>query len=135
MSHVTYVQGLIKKDNYSVTGDDYEEVKNEICNMIIKNINMQFTTDFKYENFRPNIPLIFMSEKDISLAMSHVKSDIKKEDLGKSNFVNANDLDFDLSKIEAKVNTSINSINLTNNQVSNKAVRNYKLQLEPVRVL
>jgi hypothetical protein len=141
ISHVTYVQELIKKDNYSVASEDYENVKNEICNMIIKIINVQFTTSFKYENFKPNVPLIFHNDKDISMALSNMKS-LKEKEETKLNFTNDNPHpEFDLSKLDSKKSHMIEKTLTSNNnlsnfdsniKISNKAVRNYKLQLEPV---
>jgi hypothetical protein len=120
MSHVTYIQNLIKKDNYSVTSLDYENVKNEICSLTIKLINRNFTCKFKYDEIKPNLPLIFM-ESDLSFIQS-----TKKEDETK--------IDFDLSKLTTgKENNFLSSLNKTTSiHNSNAAVKNLQLKLEPV---
>lgn len=149
ISHVTYVQELIKKDNYSVSSEDYENTKNEICNMIIKIINVQFTTAFKYDNFKPNVPLIFHSEKEISMVLSNLKSVKEKEKeetvietgikLNFNNPTNNTNTDFDLSKLYSNQNKNLEKTGIANdlsnfdsNIRSTKAVKSHKLQLEPV---
>ena len=97
ISHVTYVKHMIKKDNYSITANELEKVKNDLCNSIIKFINMEFTTKFKYEEFKPNLPMIFTN-------------DIVKKDKDNTH------LDLEISKIDHQNNLS----NISHTFLSNK---------------
>ena len=128
--------------------------------MVIKLINIEFTTGFKYEEYKPQIPIIFLTEKDLSLIMSNTKNEKLKEE----NLTYFNEI-VDLSKIEnyGRNASYLNSIDVSNNisridqasdvehlgmikssitkfseytttNKSNLAVKDYNLRLEPLNV-
>jgi hypothetical protein len=123
ISHVTYLQSHIKKDNYSLTSMDYETVKNEICSLTIKLINRNFTSNFHYEEIKPNLPLIF-TEIDVSFIQSMKKEDETKLDFDLSKLTTGKDYNQTNLPSSVKKSTSVNR--------SNEAVRNFQLKLEPV---
>lgn len=131
-SYNTYIKSLIKKDNYSITDENYEEVKNEICEMIVKIINNDFTSNFKYEGLVVYTPLIFSSDKDMSLVLSNIKSYKKDESVNRTivnNFSNISGL----SGMNT-TNNFMNNLNLNdttfNTATSNIAVKDLTLKLD-----